>query len=189
MKLIGLVGAAGAGKDTAASYLVERGWVRIAFADKLKAMAYDINPWISRPKSVGGFVRLHHLVDSIGWDVAKTSFPEVRKFLQDLGVAARKHIAEDVWVDAAIGIMDGHNVVVTDVRFKNELAAVKAWGGELVLIERPVGAADLGANAGHISETDWLDAEFDYTLINDDTADFLGWQIVQIADGDAGDAA
>lgn len=36
MKLIGLIGAAGAGKDTLASALIQRGWRRIAFGDPLK---------------------------------------------------------------------------------------------------------------------------------------------------------
>lgn len=37
-QIIGLTGAKGAGKDTAAKYLIEQGWTKVAFAEPLKGM-------------------------------------------------------------------------------------------------------------------------------------------------------
>ncbi len=47
--LIGFAGAARSGKDTAASFLVERGWQRKAFADPVRNMLYALNPDLRAP--------------------------------------------------------------------------------------------------------------------------------------------
>ena len=43
MKLLGICGKAGSGKDTAAAYLIEKhGFVKLAFADPLKRFAKGV---------------------------------------------------------------------------------------------------------------------------------------------------
>lgn len=83
--IVGLAGYAGAGKDTAAQCLVERGWRQDSFAAPLKQMAYDINPWIPSWHTEGQ--RLRDMVDDRGWEDAK-KVPAVRQFLQNLGSVA-----------------------------------------------------------------------------------------------------
>lgn len=163
MILIGLCGKAQAGKDTAAAFLVREGWTRVAFADRLKLHAYEINPWIQRPKSTGGFSRLQDIVDSIGWDLAKEAFPEVRKFLQDDGVVTRDVIDQDVWVNAVRDDIRDYTVI-TDMRFPNEIALVRELGGLVVKIVRE---NEYVSTAGsHISETAWADVKPDLTIHN-----------------------
>ncbi len=134
--LVGLVGYAQAGKDTFAGYL---GFKRFAFADTLKAVAYDTNP------------HLRAYVDSIGWEEAKKK-RGMREFLQDLGIAVREHLGPDTWVDAAFGNYDASVATVfTDVRFPNEIEAIRAAGGIIVRIDR-VGHQPVNS---HVSEFAW----------------------------------
>ena len=84
--IIGLTGYAQSGKDSVADILVKNyGYTRIAFADPIRKLLYEMNPIVKD----GGY-RVQPVVDSYGWDVAKTAFPEIRTMLQSLGVGARK---------------------------------------------------------------------------------------------------
>lgn len=154
--LIGLTGYAGAGKDTAADYLVKNhGFERVAFADKLKALVYEQNPDVAgQPLRVA--------VDSEGWDAAKRSYPAVRELLQRTGQAHREVFGEDFWIDQVLpktkprfpavvfGELGGRpgGTVVTDVRYANEAARIRALGGIVVRIERP----GVGPANDHVTE-------------------------------------
>jgi len=62
-------------------------------------------------------------------------------------------------------------VVISDVRFKNEIEAIKMCGGKVIRIVRP-GAGLSGAAAAHGSETEQAaipDAAFDAVVRNDET--------------------
>ena len=149
-KLIGMVGYAQAGKDTFAGYL---GFHRIAFADKLKALALEINPIIvPAPIPEWGNEYLSDVIEAGGWEWAKSDVRGVREFLQNLGMALRNQIGENVWVDAAFqGYDPDVPTVVTDVRFPNEIAHIKKLGGIIVRIDR---VGHEAANS-HVSEFAW----------------------------------
>ena len=153
--LIGMVGYAQAGKDTFAGYL---GYHRIALADKLKQLALDINPIIiPAPIPEWNNEYLSDVVEEFGWEYAKAEVRGVREFLQNLGVAVRK-IDPDFWVKAAfLEYTPGVATVFTDVRFPNEIEAIRAAGGIIVRIDRQGHAP---AN-DHISEYAWQDTEPD----------------------------
>jgi hypothetical protein len=164
--MFGLSGYARAGKDTVANILIkEHGFERIAYADALRGVAKQINPIVSG----GEKVRLSDVLDTYGWEGAKDTFPEVREFLQRLGVTLREVIDEDVWVNLAFRNIntydDDARYVVPDMRFPNEMGAVRFVGGATVRIERP----GYGPVNGHISETALDNARFDYTIHNDGT--------------------
>lgn len=170
--IIGLIGRKRSGKDTTATRLVEaHGFERVAFADALKAAAYDVNPLIADDG-----LRLADLVDSVGWEAAK-SFTEVRRFLQELGVSMRRHVNTHIWVDVVRDRLvraryTGERVVVTDVRFPNETSLIEEFGGVVVKIERP-GLPTDDAASQHISERaldDYLPA---IILHNDSTIEAL----------------
>lgn len=137
--LIGLTGYAGAGKDTAGAYLVERhGFTRIAFADKVRELAYAANPEL--PEFCWP---LRTVVDRYGWERAKREIPGVREILQDLGMAHRHVFGADFWVDQALPRIDVRGLqrlpvrtVVTDVRFDNEAERIRALGGVVVHVWR-----------------------------------------------------
>lgn len=163
--IIGLGHQARVGKDTAAAILVDKyGFKRLAFADRLKAMALEINPLVLTEK------RLAMVVAQIGWEEAKL-IPEVRRFLQALGVAARDHLGNDVWVWPILEEMDAYpdrDYVITDVRFPNEFDDLVGYGATMVKLTRD------GSDAGdHISETALADADWDFVIQNVGTLGYL----------------
>lgn len=166
--IVGLTGYAQSGKDTAASFLVELGWRRFAFADILRTSLYALNPiadcgcWFEDDAHLDGSggcdpetERVQEIVDRIGWDRAKVEYPEIRQLLQRLGTeVGRELFGENFWVERVMDQVspfahdyDGSNVVITDVRFKNEEVAVHGAGGKVFRIVRPnVGAANQHAS-------------------------------------------
>lgn len=163
--IIGLTGYAQSGKDSVAKTLVEHyGFTRLAFADKIRDMLYDLNPMVK-----DGF-RLQGVVDAYGWDQAKVLFPEVRKDLQALGVSARTHLDPNIWVIAVLRQMkDEVNYVITDVRFINEALIIKQAEGELWRVKRP----GVGAVNSHVSESDLDGYKVDKILSNGGTLEEL----------------
>jgi hypothetical protein len=155
-RLVGVVGYAQHGKDSVGRMLVEQhGFVRYAFADQLKSMAFVLNPIVQTYQFPKHPERLQTLVSLLGWDKAK-EIGEVRRFLQVLGTeAVRDHLGENSWVDALGKKMQddlawvwdsadenewwwNKNVVVTDVRFPNEAEWIRQMDGELWRVERVV---------------------------------------------------
>jgi hypothetical protein len=164
--IIGLTGYAQSGKDTVAKVLVDHyGFKRVAFADPIRKLLYEMNPAVK-----DGDYRLQGVVDAYGWDVAKTAFPEVRRLLQDLGVGARKVFGEDFWVNRSLAsILENEKTVITDVRFINEAEMVKHQAGQVWRIKR------MGVNAvnGHISEQELDGYKVDQIFANNGTLENL----------------
>ncbi|MFI9206184.1 hypothetical protein [Streptomyces sp. NPDC053048] len=141
---IALIGRARSGKDTIAVRLVTRhAYTRVAFADPLKGMCLSLNPIVGyEPSGYGPLTtRLGSVVQRYGWERAKDEIPEVRSTLQRVGQAVREQDAEH-WLNLAldkIAVADAWNlpVVVTDCRYANEAAALRARGFKLVRVTRP----------------------------------------------------
>mgnify|MGYP001029466142 CR=1 FL=1 len=98
--IVAFCGYAGSGKDTAADILVkDYGFTKIAFADALRKMAWDINPmvWVD---VYGKRYYYQQVINDYGYSGAKEIFPEVRRFLQRLGTdGCRRHIDDNIWVE------------------------------------------------------------------------------------------
>lgn len=149
--LIGLTGHKGSGKDEVAKILARFGYIRVAFADPLKAVAYEI-----------------------GWDGSKEDLEDCpscgmlrgRRLLQVLGSEGiRQHVADDAWIQAAtktIAPLD--RVVITDVRFLNEAEFVHNAGGLVWKVIRPGYEGD-----AHASERELEEIEADAIVVNDST--------------------
>ncbi|MEU9605423.1 hypothetical protein [Streptomyces sp. NPDC048057] len=171
--IIGLAGYARSGKNEAAEALVQFGWRQAAFADKLRELLLALNPVIPGPVGEGN-VRLRLLVEDVGWDYAKTRYPEVRALLQRAGTdAGRKVLGANVWVDALFREhAEAAALVITDVRFPNEARAVCERGGVLIRVERPgTGPARDRAGRVHESEVALEGWAYDHTLVNDGSRD------------------
>ncbi len=169
--IIGLCGVAQSGKDSAAEWLVKHhGYTRFAFADALKRVAADCNPWLpveggelAAGVTTGTVASLRFLVDHLGPDGAK-QVHAVRQFYQDLGVAVRTHVGADAWVDAVLRNVHEHSpVVISDTRFRNEADAISARGGYVLRVIRPF----VTACNDHVSEHDLDDYPVDGTIYND----------------------
>lgn len=143
--LIGLCGAAGSGKDTVASMLT--GFYRVAFADPLYEMVSIVTGLL--PEDLQDREVKEQEIDWIG--------KSPRQMLQTLGTEwGRDTISQSLWIDIGMRrierlLADGRNVVVTDVRFDNEAAAIKAAGGEVWKVLRGEGCVK-GVSMRHASE-------------------------------------
>lgn len=165
---LGIVGYSRAGKDSVASRLHQRyGYQRVAFADPLRAAALRTDPLI--PTSYGVHTRLSTLVHAVGWEYAKSTYPEVRRVLQTVGQTVRD-MDPDFWVRAALPAIDaahelGLPVVVSDVRYANEAQRLLDDDFRLIRVTRP--GAGLSGDAGkHTSETELADWATDLTINN-----------------------
>ncbi|MFE7463074.1 hypothetical protein ACFU6R_03080 [Streptomyces sp. NPDC057499] len=174
--LVGIAGYARSGKDSAAKALVEGGWRRDAFADRLKAFLHRQNPLIpTRPDAAPA--RLVSLIAAHGWDGAKEKFPEVRRLLHATGTdAGRVTLGEDIWVEALLRDYEPEReaLVISDVRFPNEARAVRAAGGVTIWIDRPgIGPAKDEHGRPYPSEVALKNWKFDAVLTNDSTLEDL----------------
>lgn len=138
-RVVGLTGFAQSGKDTAASFLVKRGWTRIAFADILRQSLYNLNPPVGTTvvpvydhfysaysgEGCWGFgdtpiteykattYRVQQIVDAIGWDRAKVEYEEIRELLQRFGTeVGRELYGTDFWVEMALKKIKTHPLAV-----------------------------------------------------------------------------
>jgi hypothetical protein len=177
--IIGLGHVARSGKDTAAHALVAKlGFRRIAFADALKRVALDLDPYIGRTVIGMGEWRMSDATqDGKAWESAKDTEPEVRRILQALGMAVRTHIGGDVWIRAVFDhIKLGEKIVIPDVRFLNEAEAIQAQGGMVFRIDRPGYEA-----SGHVSETALAEWEgWDGVIANDVGPDAFRHRVVTV---------
>jgi len=176
-KLIGIGGKLRAGKNVVSDHLeAEHAWAVINMSDALNDALLAMDPWIEI-HDAQTYVRYVTLVDSVGYVEAKT-YPDVRRYLQLLGTeVGRNMIGDDVWVDIVRsrvkGLMEaGCNVIVTGIRFDNELKMIKQLGGESWWVDRP-SLNTSGESAAHSSETGVTHDMFDTVLTNVGTVDDL----------------
>ena len=187
--------------------IAEHGFVKVSFSAPVKEAALAVDPIIATDPTNGferngeGSIiyamRLSKIVDQFGWEAAKED-PEVRRFLQRLGTDAIRAIDPDFWVRAGMAkakairharrverdaddrfavVLGPRPVVITDVRFKNEAAAIKAAGGILVRVERP------GSDDGdtHASEVELDTYPVDKLVYNGGTVEQLHNQADAVA--------
>jgi hypothetical protein len=171
--LIGFAGYKESGKDSAASFAIEEhGFTRVAFADVIKRVAENINPYVVYEDNHP--VHLCDYLEWIGWDweAAKKNH-SIRQFLNNLGIAIRNEDS-DFWLRAAgvFQALEEGDVVVTDVRFPNELAYIENLGGTVVRVTRPGKVGD-PALATEVA----LDGYVLPELENDGTLEDLGHRV------------
>lgn len=179
MKIIGLAGKAGAGKDTAAGYILE--WAahhglsakRDGFADRLKQSAAasfgapgDPVEFCNELKQPGVSIIVIGQPRQLGGAAPTLLRTTGRKFLQDFGTEGHRDVfGSQFWVDALFDSYDGEFIrpdllVITDCRFSNEIDAVHARGGKVWEIQGRA-TEDIPT---HVSETEVL--KTDLTLDN-----------------------
>lgn len=141
LKIIAFTGLAGSGKSYAAAIIkdLHPSYRQFSFAHEIKRLA-----------------RYY-----MGWDGKKDD--RGRKLLQDLGMAGRAYDPQ-LWV----GFMPFDRLlVIDDVRFLNEAAAIREHGGIVIRVKR------FGVDPiDHVSETEQERITPDFTLINDGSETF-----------------
>lgn len=163
MKLIGLVGPIGSGKDTVGDLLWETyGFLRTAFADPVRLAASAIYG-----------VELPYFIDR---DKKDSVIPywglTPRQMLRILGEGVKAEGGQDTmvrrWLMTAQIFRSTDHIVVTDVRFPLEAQAVRQVGGTLVHLTRP-GLKHSPELLSHISEQGLEFRPGDLRLSNDGT--------------------
>lgn len=164
-RIIGLSGKKRSGKTSV--YLLAKGAldedetgkvIRISFADALKEMARAAYHW-------------NGIKDEAG-----------RTLLQRLGVHYRETVNENFWIDKWVRrVRQNRNsadiIFACDVRFPNEVAAIKALGGEVWRIVRPNNPF---VGDTHISETALDDYDGWDAILVSDTLDGLLKQTMRL---------
>jgi hypothetical protein len=193
MKIIGLTGYAGSGKDAVGNILASRrGFRRVAFADAVREALLALDPLIPLQGSAGfSFSPLSLIVGSGGWEPAKT-LPAVRQLLQRMGTEAGRDIhGKDCWIDRAFRdvaeVFDNSRsaggVVITDVRFQNELDAIRRFAGIRHVNEATyqVCRPGVGPVNAHASE-DIGTLKVDGVIDNNGTLDELERHVLELVD-------
>ena len=205
--IIGLVGLIGAGKDTIADYLVNiHEFRRESFANTLKDAVAHVFGWDrdlleGRTKQSRAWREQRDEWWSARLGMAITP----RWVLQHWGTeVARRGFHDDIWIASLENklrkITD--DVVISDCRFPNEIASIKAAGGRVIRVCRGPDPAwypyALAVNEGqknitwsrsrialdryhiHASETAWIGTEFDAVIENNSSLDDLYRQITSL---------
>jgi hypothetical protein len=140
--IIGITGFIGSGKDTAADYLCEHyGFVRLSFAGALKDAVSAIFGW-DREMLEGTTPDSRAWREQVDqWWAERLDIPHLtpRWILQQWGTeVGRLGFHNDIWVASVENQLRNvkQNVVITDCRFANEVAAIKRSGGSAIRVER-----------------------------------------------------
>lgn len=193
--IIGVCGLIGSGKDTIADYLVNiHGYRRDSFANTLKDAVAAVFGW-DRDMLEG---RSRHSREwreqpdewwssRLGRDITP------RMMLQQWGTeVCRQAFHDDIWIASLENKLRAtfDDIVISDCRFPNEIAAIRRHHGLVVRVVRgedpPWFAAarehlrrgsDLLPGTPHASEWAWAGTDFDRVIDNNSTLDDLYHQI------------
>ena len=208
--IIGFVGLIGSGKDTAADYLVNfHGFRRDSFAGTLKDAISSIFGWDrtlleGRTKEAREWREQQDnwWSERLGRDITP------RWILQYWGTEiCRKAFHNDIWIASLEHkLLSSHDdIVISDVRFPNEITAIHKAGGLVVRIKRgeepnwlsaaesfnrgpngnatwAVSGAKLEKAKIHASEYSCVGGKIDHTVFNDTTIDSLFEQIKNLVE-------
>jgi len=200
--IIGFVGFIGSGKDTAADYLVNfHGFRRDSFANTLKDAVAAVFGW-DRVLLEGRTAEARAWREEVDtWWAERLEMPKLtpRWVLQYWGTeVCRQGFHDDIWIASVENKMrkTTDNIVISDVRFPNEIKAIHNAGGKVIRVKRGADPewyeAAISANKGpdanstwslskaklaqlkiHASETAWVGGDIDVTISNDSTIDEL----------------
>lgn len=189
--IIGICGLIGAGKDTAADYLVNwHEFRRDSFATTLKDAVASVFNWDrelleGRTKSAREWrEQLDH------WWADRLGIPHLtpRWVLQYWGTDVfREHFHQDIWIASLENKLrkTEDNIVISDCRFENEVESIRRAGGRVIRIIRGPDpkwfefakrSPELMSSvfpAVHTSEYSWASTEFDFIIENNGTIDEL----------------
>lgn len=201
MIVIGFTGPGGAGKDTAAGFLRDHLLslgltVRTqAWANKLKvAAAAALGFEAACDQDAIDFCDRLKVHGKVGWSIHdQGKIPDAhlltgREFLEKFGTEGGRDVyGEDHWIDLALPAPDteeatrfefvhgGNNqlvVIDTTTRFPNEAKRIRAWGGNIIRIERDE-RQYRAETKGHPSRWGLDGADIDALIVNDGSLDDL----------------
>ena len=201
--IVGLVGFIGAGKGTVADLLVKRhGFFKESYANSLKDACSIIFGW-DRQMLEG------NTPESRAWREQKDEWWSnklgkefsPRLALQLMGTEAGRDVFHpDLWVHTVMRRCENapwNNYVIADVRFPNEINAIKNSGGKVIRVRRgddpewyslarecnTFGKPEIMRNAYpevHYSEWAWIGSHYDIVMDNNCSLDELTARVDKI---------
>ena len=182
MVLIGIIGNIGSGKSTVSDYLEKKyNFIQKSFADPLKQACQKL--FLLSDNQINGTQIEKETPDPrwfnctprkmfqfVGTDLFRNQLDTI---IPGLGINVFTHHFK-LWYDTVKD--SGVNVVVSDVRFQNEMEHIKNLGGYLIRIIRP----DININLVHQSESELQGLTYDYLIVNDKSIVHLVEQIDNI---------
>ena len=208
--IIGVCGFIGSGKDTIADYLVNlHHFRRESFANTLKDAVSAVFGW-DRMMLEGRTKQAREWREQVdAWWAERLGIPHLtpRWILQNWGTeVCRKNFHDDIWIASLENKLRAStdDIVISDCRFPNEIAAIKKAGGRVVRVVRGAEPAwyqlavsrNRGPNGNsswalsgrkleqlgiHASETAWVGTRFDAVLDNNGTLEDLYQQVKHLA--------
>ncbi len=173
--IIGIVGKAGSGKDTAAAMIPDSR--RMSFADPLKEFCAQVFGWDR--DTLWGASELRNKPDP-RYVRANGEILTPRFALQTLGTEWGRACCPDIWALAGVRRAQESGcarAVFSDCRFLNEAQAIRNAGGKIWRVVRP-GAGLTGDAAIHPSELEQEQIAADFTLQNTGTLEALRAQVL-----------
>jgi hypothetical protein len=175
-KIIGITGRKFSGKDTSGEFLVKNfGYERIAFADALKEGIKLIfgfsndQVYGNKKEEKDDFwgISPREVLQFFGTEVFRTG---IKPILPNIG--------EDFWISVVKRKIENRlkenpdsKFVITDVRFSNEVNAIKQMGGIIIRVER--NNIENNSFSNHPSEMQIDNLVVDYNIKNNSTKELL----------------
>jgi hypothetical protein len=147
------------GKDSSCDYLIKKyGGIKLSFAEPL------------------------YKILNFAQEVCHFKKVKDRKFLQFVGTEWARSINDNVWTNLLLSQVEGQNnqnIFVSDLRFKNEMKALKEHNFICIRIKANISEVDGYAN--HQSDIDLDECnEWDYTIENFESLENLYRQLDHI---------
>ena len=206
--IIGICGLIGAGKDTAADYLVNlHHFRRESFANTLKDAVSQVFGW-DRTMLEGRTKHSREWREQVDvWWAKRLKMPNLtpRWVLQQWGTeVGRRAFHDDIWIASIENQLRTakDDIVISDCRFPNELKSIKKMGGITIRVYRgenpawydaavayskgyyskeyPEAMKVLEAHNVHASEYSSVGLDYDYYVDNNNTIDELHKRIDSI---------
>lgn len=189
--VVGICGLIGSGKGTVGDMLVEQGFVKVSFADKLKDGVAEIFGW-ERQLLEGDTDESRQWREERDefWSAETNKHITPRLVLQMFGTdCMRNGFYDGVWVSLLKKtILDSpeQNYVIPDVRFENEIDMIRGIGGQVWEVRRNgdpewmirYESTGIEPVDVHPSEWRWIKSMKDFVIQNDSTIDDLRDQVL-----------
>jgi len=198
--IVGICGLIGSGKGSVGDILVEQGYTKVSFADKLKdgvATIFGYNRAMLEGDTDESRSWREQTDEFWSKETGRTITPRI--ILQEFGTdCMRNGYYDGVWVSLLKQqILDNPgDYVIPDVRFRNEQDMIRELGGEIWRVQRGdvpewYGCAMLDNTTGgnlmesydvHVSEYKWIDMnnKFNTTIYNNSTIENLKERVVDL---------
>jgi len=204
--IIGISGFINSGKGTVGTHLTEKySFRKDSFANSLKDACAVMFDW-PRDMLEGETDESRKWREQVdAWWSEKLGIPNLtpRLALQLVGTdAMRNNFSDSIWfttLENRIRKNPDQHVVISDVRFPNEIKFIQDRGGIMIKVSRGINPVwyetailankgnSLAKNAmtstyssAHFSEWAWVGSKFDYELNNDSTLDLLKVQVDEL---------